>query len=258
MLSVILAPNPGDWLRTQVNLLHAARKVGAKRFSPSEFSMGPRAHDKCLPIFQPKVEWWEECRRVAAEAGAKGEGFEVARFHTGYFMNYLGYGAPFETEIALGGRGEDDPELFFHLRDAWIKIPERDGGGVPRITLTELADVGRFLRAAVELAEGEWEKEMGMAGETLRFDEVGKLFEEVTGRKVRVETVKRKELERGMEECRERGDVLGMLGYQFSLCYCEDKEGVGVVEGVVNRKCQHVKPTKVRAFMERFWAGKRT
>jgi hypothetical protein len=253
VISVILAP-PDTWLTTQVNLLHAAREVGVKRFAPSEFSLGPMTHEKCLPIFQPKLDWWEECKKVAAASNGE---FEIGRFHTGYFMNYLGYGCPYDTEAALGGRSttRDEPPLFFYLRDGWVEIPEKDGGGIPRITLTELADVGKFVHGAVELPDGEWEEEMGMVGETLKFDEVAKTFEEVTGKKLRVETVTRETLQKNLDDAMSKGEFLWVLGNQFSLCYCEDKVGVGVIDGVINRKCPDIKPLSVRKFLERYWAG---
>jgi uncharacterized protein YbjT (DUF2867 family) len=258
LLSVLLVPDTQVWAQIEINLLHAARAAGVKRFAPSEWSFGPDGHAKCLPLFQPKLEWWEECKKVAAQAASEGEVFEVSRFHVGYFMNYLGYGAPFDEAGALAGHRIDDIDLFFHLKRDPVIIPEKDGGGIPRITMTELGDVGRFVAEAVGLAEGEWEEEMGVAGDTVRFDEIVGWFEEATGRKIEVRMLGRKELEETLKEREKEGDTLGMLGAQFFLCCCEDRVGLSVVEGVVNRKCPTaVMPVTVRVYLGRFWGGGR-
>ena len=121
--------------------------------------------------------------------------------------------------------------------------------------MTELGDVGRFVAEAVELAEGDWEEEMGVAGDTVRFDEIVGWFEEATGRKAQIRMLGRKELE---EQLKERdGDELGMLGAQFFLCCCEDRVGMSVVDGVVNRKCPGVRPVTAKAYLQRFWGVKK-
>ena len=59
-------------------------------------------------------------------------------------------------------------------------------GNIPRLSLTEISDVGRFTAAACLLPTGAWKEEFNFVGEAIRMDEVIEIIEKVRGRKMEV------------------------------------------------------------------------
>ncbi|CAO2652030.1 Nn.00g003130.m01.CDS01 [Neocucurbitaria sp. VM-36] len=173
VICVLLAAD-GTWASTQKNLLKAGLRAGVSRFAPAEFGVGPRAA-RHVTMFQPSLEVMAACR----EAKQKYTDFEYAGFHVGLFMNYLGYGAP------------DEKAATHEMRDTWVfvwdvknmkaDIPLSKEIEVPRMTMTEIGDVGRFVAAACLLPKGSWREDFSMAGDTLKIDEIVKIIEKVRG-----------------------------------------------------------------------------
>lgn len=66
------------------------------------------------------------------------------------------------------------------------RIPLSPEGNIPRLSLAELSDVGRFTAAVCLLPKGAWKKEFNFVGETVRMNDVAKIVEKVRGQKMDV------------------------------------------------------------------------
>ncbi|KAF2096112.1 NAD(P)-binding protein [Rhizodiscina lignyota] len=255
----LLKPLDDTWAFSQINLLNAAIAVGAKRFAPSEFAIGPKAAEK-MPEMAPRIGVWQACEAAVEDQRKNGHVFEWCRFVCGMFMNYLGYGCEREEE-AMSGKGDDGEFLFFQ-RDGTLRVEipimsmkELESGErkVPRIVLTEIGDMGRFVAAACALPDGKWEVDMGMAGSVMRIDEVVRVIEEVRKRKMEVKYVEMTELEVRQKELQTKEDFIGLFWNDLAMMYARDEEGEGYFRARVNELCPEVKALTVKKYMEKFW-----
>ncbi|KAF2420574.1 NAD(P)-binding protein [Tothia fuscella] len=245
-----LLPKDGTFLPSQLNILTAGLRVGISRFAPAEFGCGPKASLQ-IGMLAAQTPIWDACR----EAKAQHEGFEWAGFHCGLFMNYLGYGCAKEEE-ALAGKSRDG-EWLFHVKDlkAIIPVEEKDERLVPRITMTELGDVGAFVAAACSLSPGSWKEDFSMVGETLGMDEIVGIIEKVRGKKVDVTYRSLEETGRELVKVRGEGEVMRVFWLELEMCTAKDKVGMCVLESVLNGLCPGVRPTRVEEYVRRYWGG---
>ncbi len=243
MLCTLLATD-GTWADTQKNLLHAGLRAGISRFAPAEFGIGPLAAAK-VDVLQPSQEVLSACRAAKNDNPE----FEFACFHNGLFMNYLGYGAP------------DEKAALHEMRDSWVfawdvknmkaSIPLTKDGKVPRMTMTEIRDVGRFTAAACLLPKGFWREDFSMAGETFTMDEAVKTIEKVRGKKMEVTYRKFEDIER--EEAKEKIVYPNKFWLQIEIQTAQEKIGGTVLEPILNALCPQVKPMGVEDYMKKFW-----
>jgi hypothetical protein len=254
VVSTLLIPGP-EIVSYQLNLLLAAIAAGCKRFAPSEFALPQHSHGD-VDVDHGKIIVWDKVK----DAVAKGE-IDGAAFLCGMFMNYLAIGAPRELEGRAGFR---EGELIFHLRGqhqnherrdngdgdgGWIEVPLSDEGEYPKLTMTDIRDVGRFIVAALAMEEPWGGREFGMAGDTKSFHEVIASIERILGRKVQVRTVGRRELQERLDGL-DKEDILGRIDVQYMMV-CG--KGGSVVEGSLNKLCPDVRPTTIEEFLERYW-----
>jgi hypothetical protein len=243
VISVLLAHDPDEWTRAQTALLHAAFAAGCARFAPSDWGCGHRAYAS-ISLLAAQSRVWGACAAVARESEGR---FSWAGFQCGLFMNYLGVGALREGEALAGKR--DVGEHFFFVGDMRAEIPLGEGGRVPRVSMTEIGDVGRFVAAACGLER--WEERMGMVGETVWMDDVVKMMEQVRGAKVEV-------VYRPLEKVREEKDTERDWGKIFWLeleeIYARDQEDEGVISPTLNRLCPEIRPMKIKEFLIKFWS----
>ncbi len=197
-------------------------------------------------MFQPSLEILTELRRVKENSPS----FEYAGFHVGLFMNYLGYGARDEAAATHGMR--DTWVFVWDVKNMKARIPLTRSKEIPSLTLTEIGDVGRFVAAACLLSKGNWQEDFGMAGETLRMDEVVDLIEEVRGGKMKVEHREYDLVTK--EEGEEEVIYPDKFWLQIELMAGEDKVGAGIISPVVNELCPTVRPLTVRDYLKKFWA----
>ena len=250
VISVLKIPGP-DWSTHQLNLLAAAEAAGARRFAPSEFELGPLG-DGRVDILGLKLPVWDACN-AARKRGA----METARFQNGAFMNYLGLGVPKEKEELL--HGFVDEPIVWDVEKMRAELPFKADGSAPRITMTEIGNIGRFVAAACELEDGRWEEDMSMVGETIGLDEVVRLIEDIRGGGMRVTTVDKEELERraasiqGMGTTRE--EIVTKMTSQFELAMIEERSGLSVLEPIVNKLCPKVKPVTTKEYLEKCWSA---
>jgi hypothetical protein len=181
------------------------------------------------------------------------------------FMNYLGFGVPEGPkgdregeggrslrEEALGGR-ERDGEWFYYPSKCSAELPVKADGTFPRMTLTAVEDVGKFVAKSLDLPPGSWETTSYMVGETVRMDEVVRIAEQVMGRKWEVETVSPEELEAKIERLALEADTGRRFWAQLALCYARDAEGEGWFEGRLNGLFPDVEPLSVEGYLRRYY-----
>lgn len=228
----------------QKTLLNASVRAGVTRFAPSEFAAGVNAA-RTIDGLRPTYEVMDACR-----AAQQAHGLEIAGFHVGLFMNYLGFGAPRDPEDAVHGIVAEWP-VVWDVRNMKARIPLSPAGAVPRISLTELSDVGRFVAAACLLPRGEWREEFNFVGETVRMDEVVRIVEEVRGAKMEVSYRPYEQIVE--EEAQEAVAWPNKFWLQAEMVHALDEVGQGVVEPVCNDLVPQVRPTSVEAYVRRFW-----
>lgn len=234
-----------SWFSTELALLNAAVESGAKRFAPSEWGIGVLATPQ-IDAFSGSVRIWEACEEAAAAIG-----LEWTRYECGLFMNYLGFGVPSDgpggrelREEALGGREKDGEWLCRAV------LPVKVDRTFPRITLTAIEDIGKFVAKSLDLPSGNWETTSYIVGETLRMDEVVRIAEKVMGKKWEVETQSPEELKVNIES---EKDVERKLWAQLGLSYARDVEGEGWLDGRLNHLFPDVSPLTVEGYLRKYY-----
>ena len=239
-----------SWFSTELALLKATVEAGAKRFAPSEYGIGVLA-TPTVDAFIGSVRIWEACEEAAAAGG-----LEWTRYECGLFMNYLGFGVPSHgpggrelREEALAGR-EKDGEWLYYPSTCRAELPVKADGTFPRITLTAIEDVGKFVAKSLDLSSGDWETTSYIVGETLGMDEVVQIAEKVMGKKWEVETLSPEELELRIES---EENAEKKLWAQLGLSYARDIEGEGWLDGRLNRLFPDVSPLTVEKYLKKYY-----
>lgn len=259
LISVIKITGP-EWVDVQLALLRAAQEAGVKRFAPSEFGMGGLGGER-VGVLEGKERVWRACLAAAEEGG-----LEVGRFCCGAFMNYLSVGEGFGFLPSGGGREErvrealaglEDMNVIWDVSGGTAEEPVQDDGRSPRITLTDIWDVGKFVAAACELPLGAWEPEMSMVGETIEISQATALLEKYSGRKLEVTKVKRGEYQARADSVEglggSREEVLKKMLAEFALLDLDEVVGGAVLRPTVNMLCPWVRPKGVEEYLARVW-----
>lgn len=266
----------GSQAQTQINLLDAAVKAGCKRFAPSQYGFG-RFGWKDVP----SLAWMNQ--GVSEACGTRKGEIEISYFNQGAFMEYLGIGMYPVSELAvdegealklmgqgggymfgedsacaglqrLGPLGDGSGAYLLGLRNGIAELPVKADGQWPRITLTSLRDVGRFVAAALDLPK--WEEDMDMVGDTLTMGELLRHAEEVTGKSFEVQKLDPATIERKMASL-QQDDYMGILWSEFNFAYTRDGDDEVVLRPVLNQLCPEVRPIGVRAYLAKYWVGVR-
>ena len=169
-------------------------------------------------------------------------------------MNYLAIGAPeIERHQELLDGLEDVP-IIWNLAAGTAEHPVKGDGSAPRITLTRLRDVGRFVAAACKLPDGAWPQVFGMVGETVRIADVTTIIEELSQRRMARWTIDRAGLQKRVDGIEglgsTRDEIVTKMLSQMSLLMLEEQEGLSIMPSVANELCPDVKPQGVREFLE--------
>ena len=247
VISVIKIPG-SEWMTYQINLLNAAKAAGVKRFAPSEFGLGPLADGK-VDILGLKIPVWKACEQ---------SGLECARFCCGGFMNYIAIGderldSPEKKHAML--HGLNDGAMIWDIKNHRAELPTKENGKCAQLTMTDIADVGRFVAAACELPLCTWKPYMGMAGDTLGVDTIAHKLGQTIGTPFSISNVKASHLEErvagihGMGTSRE--EIWTKMLSQMELIMIEEKEGYAIQEPYLNKVCPHVKPSTVEDYLFR-------
>ena len=147
-------------------------------------------------------------------------------------MNYLAIGKDFGGDAERKSdatQNLDDMSIIWDIANKAVEMPVKDNGKAPRITLTDIRDIGRFVAAACELSEGRWQTSMEMAGDTIDADEVTRIIEEISGEQLRRHTVDRKTLQGRVASIEgigsNREEIVEKMVSQIELAMLEDTEG---------------------------------
>lgn len=250
LISVLKVPGP-EWVTYQLNLLRAAIAAGVKRFSPSEFELGPVA-DGDVDILAGKLAVWDACRTAMEKRE-----IICARFSCGMFMNYLGLG----SRRGVGAtHGLEDAPIIWDVGNMAVELPLANyaGGGKGAIlTMTEIGDVGRFVAAACELPLDAWPEtgDFGMVGETVQVEEVARVIERVRERELAVVSwADKAEYQRRADDIEGFGtnsqEIRGKMVAQILSVTCDGK---AVVNSRLNELCPWVRPTRVEEYLRGVW-----
>jgi hypothetical protein len=249
VISVILAKD-GTQASTQIALLDAAVQVGCKRFVPSEWACGPKGVEQVTWLKEAKTPVWVACEK---------SGIEWARFNIGSFMNYLGIGcsklAAEEDEACAGiDREGDIPDgsgsFLISLASGTAELLKKDDGTCPRITLTEMNNIGEFVAASLDLEK--WERDMNIVGSTIRLDKLLIIAEIATKKKFKTVDLTKEDLETQVQALDET-DFMKRLWIDLKLMVLDDESGKGYLEPVVKRLCPDVKAVDVETYLAKYW-----
>lgn len=201
-----------------------------------------------------KVPVWEACEK---------SGIEWSRFNVASFMNYLGIGCGQNEDEACAGvdREGDMPDgsgsFLVSMVSNSVELLVKDDGAVPRVTMTEIGDVGRFVARALELED--WERDMDIVGDTVRLDEVVEIAERVTGKRFDVNRLGRREMEKQLETLVDESDMLKRMWVQLKIMMLGDEVGCfgcGVLNPVANKLCPGVRAVSIEGYLTKYWGGK--
>lgn len=248
VISVLLIPGP-EWVTAQVNLLHAAVEAGCQRFAPSEFALSHESQSM-VDLLEAKNTVWR-----AVQASMDQGRIDAARFPCGMFMNYLGIGIPDDSVRNDALAGFQEGPFLIHLEDpraSWIEVPLRADGTVPKLTMTDIRDIGRFVVAALDLDEPWAGRELGMVGDTLSFTDLVMLCEKYTRRPVETRTITEEQLRSKLESIPSDQFISRMECQLAIVCSL----GGSVVLPTLNNLCS-VHPTTVEQFLQRYWGNEK-
>lgn len=160
VISTIGVPAELDaWAASQIALLEAAKKVGVKRFAPSEFAARALPNDP-LVGYTHKAKVLEEVARSE---------LEYTFFESGLWMNFLADGSPRLGQLQL-------PRFVVDVERCTATIP---GDGTFALALTRTEDIAAFVAASLDLPE--WPEVSKMVGDSISWNEVTALAEKVRG-----------------------------------------------------------------------------
>lgn len=149
------------WLEPQLALLAAAKKVGVKRFAPSEFGGRSFQTDINLPGFGHKLQ---------VQKAVRESGLEFTLFECGMFMNYFAAGTPGLGYLrAMGAAAVNVEQCSAQLA----------GDGSAQTVATRVEDVAAFVAASLDLPE--WPEISRMTGELFSYNKLVQLAEAVRG-----------------------------------------------------------------------------
>lgn len=225
------------YTKPQLALLEAAKAVGSsvKRFAPSEWTTSAAANHDCA-IYAGKLPVWDA---VVAS------GLEYTAFRPGVFTNFLGHGSPHPQLAADNFDGLNDFPFDIDVAAGTARIP---GSLDVRLALTTTQDIGRFVIAALDLPDGAWPEESGMAGWIGSYGELIAEVEKFTGKKLVRQIISKEEIE-AMKEAETNPMV--RIGIDNLLMMAS---GDGYPKDLSLNRSTDVKPTTVADFMQKWWA----
>ncbi|EEB88898.1 hypothetical protein MPER_13075 [Moniliophthora perniciosa FA553] len=219
-------------------LLRAALNVPTfRRFAPSEFSvdsetLGTYNYYACkLPLLQ-----------TLRALKARHPHLEWTKFVPGVFTNYFAFGSP----------GMDEAMKYLSRRAVRVDISNGTanipGDGETKLYFTTAEDTARFVAEATQLES--WPEKLDMAGDVLGLNEVVKIAEDVTGKKIEVKYTTKDDILAVMNS-----PPKGWTDYFYladlSIIDRDAEQGT-----ILNEMLPSVKPMNVKQFIEKWWGGK--
>lgn len=261
LISVLKVPDPDTMIAYHSNMLKACVVAKVSRFVPSAWSLGPGSYPD-IDLLANK----QTISKLCEELGVK-NGIECASFHCGGFLNYLAQGLAFpdtpagsqEKEFALGGLVDDLMLEYINIPKGRLVVPVNNDGEPSPLTFTHIDDIGKFVAAAIDLPPGQWQQNLGMAGDTRTLKEVFEILRS-KGVQVQQETI-------NSQQCNERivlfdlqlakgfslDALLGKMVAQMVKVQCEGTLDAGVIRPTLNELCPHVDPVSIQEFIDRLY-----
>lgn len=187
--------------QAQLNIIAAASNSSTvKRFIPSEYGVPANAATAAI---DPYAQYWVDNAVALSKTN-----LQYTRISVGTFFDWWGKPAGLKTEIV-------DLPWVLDIKNARAVIP---GTGKEKVSMTYSVDVARFVVRLLD--EERWDREVGLVGQDVSFEELVRVAEEVTGRKFDVGYDGREKLERGEvgvlcedeEESEKWREVLNLFG----------------------------------------------
>jgi nucleoside-diphosphate-sugar epimerase len=208
----------------QRELLLAAREAGAKRFVPSDFS---------LDMFKVKVgqiissDWRRQFATIAEDECGD---VEVVHVLNGGFL---------DRQVVFG---------FINI----INVDEHKayfwGEGKQPMDYTTYADTARYT-AEVAVDDKSVPKVFSVAGDSLSFEEMVRVYETETGRKIEVVRLgSMKDLDARIDELKQDG-YQNFRKYLPLMYYRAQLNGDGKLDHLMNGRYPSIKPTTVREYI---------
>ncbi|KAJ3556667.1 hypothetical protein NM688_g1896 [Phlebia brevispora] len=224
-----IADIDGDvWVASQLALLEAAKRVGVKRFVPSDFAMRGVPDDP-ITLYGYKVPVEEAVRK---------SGLEYTTFETGVFMNYLVSGTP--------GVGYLQPLKFvIDVENCSAMVP---GDGYKPIVMTRGEDVGTFVAASLDLPR--WPEVCRMAGDRKTMKEITTLAEAARGKKFSVTYASAEDIEKRMDPSPSSSMTNFYMQVMLELIRTDR---CSYMEANLSELCAGVKPMNIEDFLKEWW-----
>ncbi|KAJ0330841.1 hypothetical protein COL5a_003146 [Colletotrichum fioriniae] len=151
----------------QINVIHAARHARVRLFVPAEFegsiSHRPSSGQDLLDYGSSEaIELLKHC------ASSKSRKMEYTVFSCGVLYERFAPGGL--AEYGMGARATIGSQGVYlvDVGNASADIVETNGSGRPvQVCMTSVADVARFVAAAIELGPGTWPREFKMRGDRM-------------------------------------------------------------------------------------------
>jgi hypothetical protein len=138
-----------------------------------------------------------------------------------------------------------------------VDIPVQDDGTVPDVTMTTIADTGRFVAAALTLPHGSWPEESYVAGQTLNLNDLVPIVERVRGQKLTVrkhtKTSMQEQIDSIPADSIKEEDFMGRFFLQLSLAFADGTPRISVMPPEVNNKFPEITTTKVEEYVTKAW-----
>jgi hypothetical protein len=170
------------------------------------------------------------------------------------FMNYMAFGSG-KTELH---QGLVEKSIIWDVENHTAEPSIKDDGSYPKLSMTELSDVSKFVAAACDLPLASWKPTIGTVSGNIGVDEVLKLLEAKSGARYETKTVDKAKLEERASRIEGPGsnfeDIGIKLTAQMELLFLEEKEGMGLSEPTVNKLCLDVKPHSVERILDAVFA----
>ena len=254
-----------------LNLLRAAIAVGTvQRFSPSDFSLGPKTH-QTVDMLAHKSTLLEACRNLAAEQSSN---IEIAQFQNGMFMQYFAQKLPNPDGLTAEGSARKDEFLcgledemmldYIDIAAGKLVVSTTTSGEPARITTTSIGDIGKFVAAALSLPPRSWNGFMGMSGATITFAEIrDMLANETNAPRIKDESITAEDggqTEENYDAELAKGfsvpALIGKMVAQMMKASCQDVVGESIIEPKLNQLCPEVEVTDLRAYLRDVWGAK--
>jgi hypothetical protein len=166
----------------QIQLIDAAARAEVRRFVPAEFEGPPTRRANGDPFDRGRAAALENLREVSRRNSRRPMQFTV--FTCGVFYERFARGGLASKGIGLGSGFEQQGAYLLDIERNTGEVVEHNRSGQPvHLCLTSIADVARFVIAALDLGISRWPGEFRMRGDRRTVTQIIEYAEELKGSK---------------------------------------------------------------------------